>query len=233
MDYICSFYFCCFVFFYLCHGERCMLFWFVDRIGWCRWIDFVYFCLWPLLLFVRRLSDLWKWSLFRIQHKQCFEKKLVKLVHLTIIYTTEWDETLDGLLKRIENTMSTFAFHIWRTIFVWYFERISIELPGRIFSYAIRSAVSTVSILADATRLLFGIFHCCCLGCSCLTRWALNWRCGRKIATRFRFNMPIVHFHVYDFHEFDSCSELLDFLLWKQNRSAWVLVSRVRLKLIF
>lgn len=143
-----------------------------------------------------------------------------------------WDDELfNGLLKRSGKTKSRFrtcseALNWLYFVCVFFFFWFSIreyrgsKLPIRMLSNAIRSAVSTVSavtIFTDSSRLLRWIFRLCC---GRFIRWTLNgsvWRI--KIAARFWFNVPIIHFHIHDFHEFNSSGQFLNFLLHKWMKS--------------
>lgn len=92
-----------------------------------------------------------------------------------------------------------------------------IELPGRIFSYAIRSAVT---IFANHTLFRCWIFRLCC---RCFARWTLYWWCWWKIAARFWLYMTVIHFHINDFHEFNLSCQLLNLLLRKLKFRNWII----------
>lgn len=100
----------------------------------------------------------------------------------------------------------------------FFFVKSGIELPIRIFSNAVRSAMPTVSIIFNRW-----IFRLCLCG-SCFARWALNWWYRRKISARFWLYVAIIHFHINDFHELYLRGQFLNFLLRNHNTfSVWLL----------
>lgn len=73
-----------------------------------------------------------------------------------------------------------------------------------------------MAVLADAAVLLRRMLARLGLRRHSLPHRALHR--GGEVASRLRLYVPVIHFHVDNFHEFNLCGELLNFLLKSRNR---------------